>query len=169
MSATLQRDQASALAKTNPKKALEKARSVSEPWFRAQALSHVARFTDADPCAIAKQAAKAASECDDDYKRSAVRSWEVAALAERDLSCEAKKALEEALKVARSVQPISSRSEALFQLLQAAFSIGIAEADNVYSILIETCPATEHWRCKRAIRDAAKMINGEIQPRRYFW
>ena len=169
MSATLQRDQASALAKTNPKKALEKARSVSEPWFRAQALAHVARFTDADPAAIARQAAKAASLCDDDYKRSAVRSWEIAALAERDLSSEARKALDAALRVARSVQPLSSRSEALFQLLQAAFAIGKVEASRVNSILIETCPAAEHWRCKRAIRDAGKMISGELQARRYFW
>ncbi|MGJ8678460.1 MAG: hypothetical protein ACSHX0_13160 [Akkermansiaceae bacterium] len=169
MSATQQRDQASALAKTNPKKALEKARSVSEPWFRAQALSHVARFTDADPAVIARQAAKAASECDDDYKRSAVRSWEVAALAERDLLSEAKKALDQSLRVARSVQPISSRSEALFHLLQAAFSIGKAEANKVNSILIDTCAVAEHWRCKRAIRDAAKMISGELQPRQYFW
>lgn len=168
MSVTLQRDQACALAKANPQKALEKAHSVSEPWFRAQALSHVARFTDADPSAIARQAAKAASECDDDYKRSAVRSWEVAALAERNLASEAKKALDDAVKVARSVQPISSRSEALFHLLQAAFAIGKAEAHKVNSILIDACPAAEHWRCKRAIRDAAKMISGEIQPRRYF-
>jgi hypothetical protein len=169
MSATLQRDQAGALAKTNPKKALDKARTVSEPWFRAQALSWVARFTDADPVSVARQASKAASECDDDYKRSAVRSWEVAALAEREFTSEARTALNEALKVARTVQPISSRSEALFHLFQAAFAISDSEAGKVNSILTDTCPADAHWRCKRAIRDAAKMINGELQPRKFFW
>ena len=169
MSATLQRDQATALAKTDPKKALEKARSVGEPWFRAQALSWVARFTDGDPGAIAAQAAKAALECDDDYKRSAVRSWEIAALAERDCKSKAKRSLEEAIRLARSVHPPSSRSEAIFSLLQAAFAIGEGEVRTVYSTLVESCPASEHWRCKRAIRDATKMINGQLKPRAFFW
>ena len=169
MSSTLQRDQASGLAKTNPNKALDIARKVSEPWYRAQALSWVARFTDADPVSIAREASKAASVCDDSYKQSAVRSWEVAALAERGFTSEAKKALKETLNVAITVQPISSRSEALFHLFQAAFAISDAEAAKVHSILIETCPAGEHWRCKRAIRDAAQMISGELQPRKFFW
>lgn len=169
MSATLQRDQASALAKTNPKKALEKARSVSEPWFRAQALSWVARFTDGDPVAIAKQAAKSAAECDDDYKRSAVRAWEIAALAERGFTSEAKRALNQAVKIARTVQPTSSRSEALLDLFQAAFSIDHTEAEKVQLILGETCPPSEHWRCKRANRYAATMVSGENEPRKFYW
>lgn len=169
MSATLQRDQATSLAKINPKMALEKARTVSEPWFRAQALSWVARFTDADPVEVAKQAAKAASECDDDYKRSAVRSWEVAALAERDFKSEAQNALNEAIRVARTVQPISSRCEALFQLFQAAFSIVEDDASKANTVLIDSCPTAEHWRCKRAVRDAAKIMKGELQPRKFFW
>jgi hypothetical protein len=41
MVTTLQRDQAWQLAKTSPKGALEKASGVTEPWFRAQALSKV--------------------------------------------------------------------------------------------------------------------------------
>ena len=168
MSATLQRDQAIALAKTNPKKALDKAREVSEPWFRAQALSWVARLIHTDPVSVARQASKAAAECDDDYKRSAVRSWEIAALAEREFTSEAKKALNEALKVARTAQPISSRSEALFLLFQAAFAMSESEAAKVNAILTEVCPADEHWRCKRSIRNAAKMINGDLHPRKFF-
>jgi len=168
MSATQQRDQAIALAKSNPQKALEKATRVLEPWFRAQALSWVARFTEGDPLPIVRKAAKSASQCDDDYKRSAVRSWEVAALAERDLTFEAKKALTSAVKLAKTVEPISSRSEALFNLFQAAFAIGDAEARMVYSILADTCPAGEHWRCERARRDAALIINGKGKPRKFF-
>lgn len=89
MSATLQRDQACLLARSDPRKALEKAKSVSEPWFRAQALAWVVRFTDADPREIATLAAKAAAEGADDYQRSAVRAWEVAALGERGFKQEA--------------------------------------------------------------------------------
>ena len=67
------------------------------------------------------------------------------------------------------VNPISSRSEALFLLLQAAFRIGPAEADKVYEILRTSCPGDEHWRCKRAVRDGGKMISGELEPRAFFW
>ena len=169
MSATRERDQVSALAKSNPKKALQLARKVSEPWFRAQALSWVARFTDGDVVVIAAQAAKAASACDDAYRRSAVRSWEVAALAERRFTAKAQKALHEAVQVARTVQPISSRSEALFRLFEAAFLIGRPEASKVNSVLTATCPVDEHWRSKRAVRNASKMLNGELTPRKFFW
>jgi len=168
MSATHQRDHASTLAKSNPTKALAQARNVKEPWFRAQALSWVARFTD-DPVAVALEAAKAARECEDDYKKSAARAWEIAALAERGCMVEARKSLNEALALGKSVSPISSRSEALFLLLQAAFRIGPDQAKKVYEILSASCPAQEHWRCKRAVRDSGKMISGELEPRRFFW
>ena len=169
MSATLQRDQARNLAKTNPRQALEKAKSVSEPWYRAQALSWVARFTDGDPLPIAKLAAKAASECEDDYKRSAVRAWEVAALAERNLVADARSALATAVKMTESVHPVSARSEALFLLFQAAFSISREEAASVLARLNASCPEGEHWRCLRSRRDAHKMMEEGIAPRPFFW
>ena len=169
MSATLQRDRACTLAKSNPKKALDQARKVNEAWFRAQALSWVARFTDGDPVAVASEAAKAARQCEDDYKKSAVRAWEIAALAERGCTPQARKSLSEALTLAKSVKPISSRSEALFRLLQAAFTIGRDEASKVYEILRTSCPPDEHWRCKRAVRDGGKMISGELEPQPFFW
>ncbi|MEM7384498.1 MAG: hypothetical protein AAF514_06085 [Verrucomicrobiota bacterium] len=168
MSAKQQRDQSAVLARTDPNKALKKARSINDPWYRAQALSGVARFLDGDPVSIAKQAAKAASEGEDAYRQSAVRAWEVAALAERGFSAESKKALKEALCLAQTVEPLSSRSEALYSLLQAAFAIDEKEANNVHSLIAKTCPPGEHWRCKRANRDAARMINGELQPRKFF-
>ena len=169
MSATLQRDHANTLAKSNPKKALAQARNLNEPWFRAQALSWVARFTDGDPVAIASEAAKAAQECEDDYKKSAVRAWEIAALAERDCTREARKSLSDALTLGKCVEPMSSRSEALLLLLQAAFKIGRNEAKRVYEMLRASCPVDEHWRCKRAVRAGGKMISGELEPRPFFW
>lgn len=168
VSATLQRDHASTLAKSNPKKALAHARNIHEPWFRAQALSWVARFTDGDPVAIAAEAARAARGCEDDYKKSAVRAWEIAALAERDCMTVARKSLSEALALARCVEPMSSRSEALLLLVQAAFRIGRDEATRAYEILKASCPVEAHWRCKRAVRDGGKMISGELEPRPFF-
>jgi len=156
------------LAKTDPKKAYKKAAQVSEPWFRAQALASIARYTDGDPSVYAAQAAKAASECDDDYKRSAVRAWEVAALAERGLQQKARSSLDQAVKLARSVQPFSSRSESLYNLLQAAFAIGRREAIAVNDVLKASCPSGEHWRCKRALRDGDKLISGDLEPRKFY-
>jgi len=168
MSATNQRNHASTLAKSNPQKALAQARAISDGWYRAQALSWVARFTDDDPVSIASEAAKAATECKDDYKKSAVRAWEIAALAERGCISEAKNRLNETLSLAKNVEPISSRSEALLLLLQAAFRIDNNAAQKVYGILKASCPIEEHWRCKRALRDGEKMISGELQPRSFF-
>jgi hypothetical protein len=169
VSATLQRDHACTLAKSNPKKALAQARKVNEPWFRAQGLSWVARFTDVDPVAVACEAAKAARECEDDYKKSAVRAWEIAALAERDFKREARKSLSDALALGKRVEPVSSRSEALLLLLEAAFRISRDEAKKVYEILKASCPVDEHWRCKRAVRDGERMLSGELEPRAFFW
>ena len=169
MSATHQRDHAGTLAKNNPKKALAQARKLNDPWFRAQALSWVARFTDSDPLAAAAEAAKAARECEDDYKKSAVRAWEIPALAERGCTVEARKSLSDTLALGRSVEPVSSRSEALLLLLQAAFKIGRDEAERVYEILKASCPVDEHWRSKRAVRDGGRLLSGEIEPRAFFW
>jgi hypothetical protein len=168
VSATLQRNNACTLAKSNPKKALAQARKVNEPWFRAQALSWVARFTDGNPVAIACEAAKAAQECEDDYKKSAVRAWEIAALAERGCAREARKSLSDALALGKCVEPMSSRSEVLLSLLQAAFRINRDEAERVYEILKASCPVNEHWRCKRAVRDGGRMFSGELTPRSFF-
>jgi hypothetical protein len=169
VSATSQRDHASTLAKSNPQKALALARQVNEPWYRAQALSWVARFTDGDPVAVACEAAKAAGECEDDYQKSAVLAWEIAALAERDCKKEARKSLNAALMLGKCIAPASSRSEALLLLLQAAFRIGRAEAESVYEILKASCPVDEHWRCQRSVREGGRMLSGEIEPRRFFW
>jgi hypothetical protein len=169
MSATFQRDQVCNLAKTNPHKALIQARTIKEPWFRAQELSWVARFTDGDPVSIAGEAAKAARECDDDYKNSAVRAWEIAALAERDCKKEARKSLSDALSIGKRIEPVSSRSEALLSLLQAAFRIGRDEAERVFEILKTSCPVDQHWRCKRAVRNGGRILSGEIEPRIFFW
>jgi hypothetical protein len=114
-------------------------------------------------------AAMAASECDDDYKRSAVRAWEVAALAERNFVAEARMALRAAIEVAGNVKPVSSRSEALFLLFQAAYSISHEEAASVLGRLDDLCPEEEHWRCKRSRRDAHRIMEEGICPRPFFW
>ena len=132
-------------------------------------MSWVARFTDADPVTIAVEAGRAAMECDDDYKRSAVRAWEISALAERGLILQARQVLNEALALAQTVMPQSSRSEALLLLIHAAFIITRDDAQRAYQVLTTSCSTEEHWRCKRAIRYGGAMLEGKSQPRRFFW
>lgn len=169
MNAPSERDRAISLAKLRPHDALKHAREVSKPWFRAQALSWVARFADGNPVAIAAEAAKAAAEGDDRYQQCAVRAWEIAALAERGHVSEARKRLRDILAVIQYVEPASSRSEALFLLLQAGAKIAGEDAEEVYEVMKASCRPEEHWRCKRALRDGARMISGELEARPFFW
>lgn len=168
MSATSERDQACSLARRNPRKALEKAQSVSDPWFRAQALACVVRYTEDEPIKVARRAAKAAGECDDAYQRTAVRAWEIVALAERSLLTEARHVLSAALVQSRRIIPLSSRAEALMLLLQAAFSLGDEDAESVADELRSSCGHDSHWRCKRAIREASKLVDGKTVARPFF-
>jgi hypothetical protein len=169
MSATKQRDQVCVLAKTNSPRSLDLARKISEPWYRAQALAWVARFSANNSERIAAEAICAAAECDDSYKNAAVRAWPIAVLAERDYTKNARQSLKEALQLAEQVEPISSRSEALMTLMAAAAKISHDDARKVYEILKKKCPAEEHWRCQRALTEAEKMMAGELPLRSFFW
>ncbi len=169
ISATSERDRAIGLAKHRPDDALKLARAVSDPWFRAQALSWVARFTDADPIAIAAEAAKAAAEAHDQYQKCAVRAWEIAALAERNQFFEARRRLEEILSDVMNVEPASSRSEALLLLMQAGAKIAIVDAEKICELMNTSCRPEEHWRCKRALRHGALILSGKRTPRPFFW
>jgi hypothetical protein len=164
---TIYRDKVSQLAKTDPAKGVEIAKTISDPWFQAQAWSHLARWAD-DPFRFSRHAAKSASETKDDYQRSAVRAWEVAALAERGYFEPARRSLQDAVGVARTVEPISSRAEALILLFQAAFKISVDDAKSVAEVLNTSC-ASDHWRAKRASKYIQAMLSDEMRPREFFW
>lgn len=169
MSATTQRDHVADLAKRDSRKALEQAQCIPDPWFRSQALAWVARFAEDDPVKIASLAAKAASKCDDEYKRTAARAWEIAALAERKFVAEATTGLRDAVNQSKSVTPLASRAEALVLLLHAALRISDQDAKRVAYELKNSCGQDSHWRCKRAIRDAVELTEGTLKPRPFFW
>ena len=168
MTPTQYRDKVGQLAKTDHAKAVALADEIRDPWFRSQALSHLARYAESSPLPFARKAAKSAAGCKDDYQRSAVRAWEIVALAERDCLTQARRSLEEAVELAKSVDPISSRAESLILLLQAASSISEHDAANVAEILEKAC-ATDHWREKRARLMAKRILSGNTPPRQFFW
>jgi hypothetical protein len=127
MTPTQYRDEVAQLAKTDTTKAAEIAEQINGPWFQAQAWSHLARYADR-PLQFSRKAAKSASLCKDNYQKSAVRAWEIAALAERDYASQARKSLADALNLSETAEPAPSRAEALFLLFQAAFKISIGAA-----------------------------------------
>jgi hypothetical protein len=167
MTPTRYRDEVAQLSKTDVSKAAEVAEKIDDPWFQAQAWSHLARHAD-KPLPFARKAAKSASKGRDDYQRSAVRAWEIAALAERKLTLQARRSLAEALELAASVTPVSSRAESLLLLFQAAFKISKHDAAEAGEVLRIACSST-HWRAARARKDVEKMLSGESQPREFFW
>lgn len=167
MTPTRYRDQVAQLAKTDTAKAAEIAKKISDPWFQAQAWSHVARYADR-PLQFSRKAAKSATHGKDDYQRSAVRAWEIAALAERNYSTQARRSLTEAVELAQTVWQVSSRAEALLLLFQAALKISIEDARRTAEI-IQSASTSDHWRAKRARKDVKLMLNGEMAPREFFW
>jgi hypothetical protein len=167
MTPTRYRDEVAQLAKTNESKAIEVAKKIDDPWFQAQAWSHLARYAD-KPLPFARKAAKSAEQGRDDYQRSAVRAWEIAALGERKLILQGRRSLAEALKLAASVTPISSRAESLLLLFHAAFKVSNQDAAEAAEVLRNAC-SSSHWRAVRARKDVDKMLNGELLPREFFW
>ena len=167
MTPTRYRDQVAQLAKTNVAKAAELAEKIDDPWFQAQAWSHLARRAD-KPLPFARKAAKAAAQGRDDYQKSAVRAWEIAALAERKLKLQARRSLSEALELAASVTPVSSKAESLLLLFQAALKISRQDAAEAAEILRKAC-SSSHWRAVRARKNVELMLNGELMPREFYW
>jgi len=128
----------------------------------------VARFWPVKAVAVGAEAARAARQCEDAYKRVSVRAWEIAALAEVGAASDAARALEEALADSRKVLPTASKGETLILLLQAAVRIGSKESDLVYRQLGQECSGDSHWRSKRALRDAVSIRSGKLQSRQFF-
>lgn len=166
MTTTKLRDKVSQLAKSNEEEAAKIAETIDDAWFRSQAWAHVARWA-AKPIPYARQAAMAASQGKDNYQRSAVRSWEIVALAERGLLAEAVSSLNEAVEIAATVEPMSSRSESLILLLQAAFKISLDHAITVQKVIEIACDST-HWRSIRAKKWSMELIEQSSPPREFF-
>ncbi len=164
---TIYRDQVAQIAKTDTEAAAEIARKITDPWFEAQAWSHVARYADR-PLVFTRKASKAAAKTKDDYQRSAVRAWEVSALAEREYIDQARQVLSEAVELAQTIEHEGSKAEAIMLLFSAAFKISKSDAESVAKAFEVASPMT-HWREKRAMKDIALILSGEHPPREFFW
>jgi len=170
MTDTQLRDKITKLAQVNVRDAYALIKQIRQPWFKAQALAAIVRYSDnINVLKVSKETRKVAYECDDDYKQSAVRAWEIVALAECGFKKESTKSLNEAVDLASKIEPLSSRCESLFQLFQASCHVDMKVAKKLYERMQSLCPIEEHWRAKRAIKNANEILEGETIAREYFW
>jgi hypothetical protein len=133
---------------------------ISDPWYRTQALAWVARYaSDVEVVRLARQALGAAAECTEPFQQASAAAWPVRALLERGQRDEALLLLEIALRSVPRIQPNSSRSEALFLLLQAAFDAGQDVRRSFLFALADAYDSDPHWRVVRNYEDALVMMH----------
>lgn len=136
-----------------------RAHAVPDPWYRAQALAWVTRHApDADVVRVARAGLEAAADCRDPYRQAGSAAWVVRALFERGYRQEALEMLEIAMLGVPRIQPASSRSEALFLLLQAAFASSEEIRRSLVFALAELHDSDPHWRIERNFHDALRLL-----------
>ncbi len=158
MSPTEGRDGAVALAKTDTAAALERARAISDPWFRSQAIAWIARFAAAaEATSILKEARESSWAAEDKYRIVGSSAWRIRAMIERGEQQAAADELPDLLKCAADINQPVSRLEALFLLFQSVF-----EVDNcrraVLDALLEACHGAKSWKSGDRLREAAIML-----------
>ncbi len=156
MSNTDDRNLACRTAPKDPERALQFARRIPDHWFRAQALSCVARYTTGKQVEqLAREALRTARQSEDAYKTTAVSAWPIRALIECDRIQAAEAALKEVLQDIPQIQPLASRAEALALLWQAVFPAGNVFRDAVLKTITSCCDPDGHWRSARLYRCVA--------------
>lgn len=155
------RDGASRIAPRDPEAALAVARTIRDPWFRAQALATVTEHV-AEPrvLEIAWEARAAAARCDDAFGRAAVLRWLVPAAVARGLRGFAAETLQAALATSDTIDHAGSRAEALSLLRQAAAHLGVDEVRSIAARLVALGRTSDHWRVRRAIVRALEELHG---------
>lgn len=145
-----EREKVIELVRANPLEALNVARSISDPWYKAQALAWVARY------AVGKTSEKAISEsrlaasrAQDTFQKTAVLAWPIRAAIESSqerLACEM---VADAVVLLPKVDPPASRAEAANLLLNATYAANKELWVPLLVAISECCPANSHWRAKR--------------------
>lgn len=162
MSATRERDLATAFAKSDHAKALALARKVSDAWFRCQALAAVARYSArADVISICDEGVRAAALCEDAYKRAAVTAWPIRALSECGELKHADGILMRSLKKTEEIQQPVSKLDALQVLWHAASAPPLVGRTKALNYLLDACAAANSWKAGRCMRDLVLILRCE--------
>ncbi len=134
------RDQVARLATTDPEAAYERAKRIDAPWYRTQALSHVAKHMrpDAKSIKVLKESLQTAKSQDDPYAVCASSAWPIAVLIQRAQYKLAAAEVKEAFSLSARIENRGSRVHALLFLLQAAFALGLKHKSSAASSIRRT-------------------------------
>ena len=153
------RMRAQQLTAVDPAAALTVARRISDPWYRCQALTSIARTApDKDSAQAFREARAAAAEASDDYRRTAVLAGTIAAAHARGERALAHRILQEALGRIPRVEPANSRAYALHRIWEAAFACDEQMRHEVIDCALAHCDPNRGWRTERLYRDMVEML-----------
>lgn len=153
------RELAIRLASVRPNEALSVARRIEAPWFRCQALSHVARhWPDETYRGLLEEAIRAADDQDQIFNRIAVSAWPIRAYLERDNPQPAKKLLIKYVDASTYIENMGSRSEALFSIFQSSKPFDIGLWLPVFWALVAAAEPALSWRQLRNLKNAVAMV-----------
>ena len=162
MTPTQRRDRATRLASRDNEAALETARQVTDPWFECQALAWVARFGPTERFdEIVEESIAVGRASSEPYQAVAATAWPIRACVERGRVERLSTLLPSLLGAARHIQPVASRSEAVFLLFQAIFPAGRQMWAPMLDALVEASTPVSHWRQARNLVDAALIVASE--------
>ena len=160
MGSATTRDQAIRLASSQPERAFELARSISDAWYRSQAMSEIGRVA-AEPLASKafKQARAAAAAGLDAYQRSAVLAFAIRAALDRSNESIAEEMLADALTEVPDIEPIASRAEALRLLWGTVAAPGHRTMrETIIKAACRHVHPDRSWRSRRLYRDICATI-----------
>ncbi|MGJ4915224.1 hypothetical protein ACQR10_09795 [Bradyrhizobium sp. HKCCYLRH2060] len=156
---TKARDLAIRLASARPDEALSVARGIEAPWFRCQALSHVARHWPDERYSRLLEEAILAADCQEDiFNRVAVSAWPIRAYLERGNGPPAKELLIKYVAASGAIENMGSRSEALFSIFQASKPFDTGLWRPVFWALVAAAEPALSWRQLRNLRDAVAIV-----------
>jgi hypothetical protein len=134
------------LALSEPARALEIARSISEPWYRCQSLAHVAWYLE-DPNEFKKvieEALTASYELIAPNRTVSVASWAVRVMVKRGYRRVGSVVDELLHKIQREANPVR-QADALFYLFEAVFYQPRLR-DLVLDALLNACERMNSWK-----------------------
>jgi hypothetical protein len=145
------------IAPTDPARAIALARTIPDAWYRAQALSSVARHVRESSvgCTVG-EAIAAAYDCSDAYNTVAVMSWPLRAAWSRGRQAYARGELDRVLRLAPEVEPLASRIFALDCLWSGCNAADETFAEPIWQMILALRNPDRHWRAARLYRHIAE-------------
>lgn len=141
-------------------RALVLARGIPDGWYRAQALSTVARFApESALTAILEEAVEAANACHDEYGMVAVLAWPLEVAFKRGCVGFAERERDRAIALAPRIEPAASRAFALQILWGGCYIGGPHHAEPVWRAILSLCPPDRSWRAARLYRHIAEVLD----------